>query len=114
MEMIINNASIILLVVACICTLVSVITQFIKELSWLSTVPTQLVVLLLSEAVTLLTFFAYASYISMAVRWYYILAVIFAGFIIAYITANGWDSLVKLFSRFYKNKDMLNEQKEDK
>lgn len=109
MQILFENLSIILLVVAAICTLVSVITQFIKELTWFKELPTQLVVVVLSETITILTFLAYASYCAMAVRWYYILAVIFAGFIIAYITANGWDSLVKIFRRFYKTTDELKE-----
>lgn len=111
MQFLFENLSIILLVVAAICTLVSVVTQFVKEMLWLKAVPTQLVVLALSEIITILTFLAYASYIAMAVRWYYILAVIFLGFIIAYITANGWDALVNIFRRFYKSPDNFKEDK---
>lgn len=48
MEFIISNASVILVVVAVICTLISVITEFTKEIGILNKIPTALQVLALS------------------------------------------------------------------
>ena len=48
MEFIIANASQLLVVVAVICTLISVITEFTKEIGILNRIPTSLQVLILS------------------------------------------------------------------
>ncbi len=50
MEFIISNASVILVVVAVICTLISVITEFTKEIGILNKIPTALQVLAQSHS----------------------------------------------------------------
>ena len=102
MEMIIKNASQIVLVVAILCTLISIITEFTKEIGFLKKVPTKLQVLVLSIVICLTAFFAYVSYAGLAIAWYYIVAVIFASFIIAIICCKGWDYIFEIWKRFYK------------
>ena len=102
MEMIIKNASQIVLVVAILCTLISIITEFTKEIGFLKKVPTKLQVLVLSIVICLTAFFAYVSYAGMAIAWYYIVAVIFAAFVVALVCCNGWEYLIKIWKRFYK------------
>lgn len=103
-QTIINNMSTILLVVAMICTLVSVITEFTKEIGFLNRIPTALQVLVLSFIVCTLSFLVYVSYAGIKFIWYYIVVIIFVSFIIAIITTKGWDYLIEIFKRFYKNK----------
>ena len=102
MESILSNISTILIVVAVICTIVSAITEFTKELGFLKHFPTTLQVLVLSLIVTFLVFFSYLSYAHITFFWYYIVAVIFASFIIAIICCKGWDYLFEIWKRFYK------------
>lgn len=112
MENLINNLSTILIAVAIICTVTSIITQFIKEWGMLKKVPTSLVVVTLSVAITVVVFIAFISYKNYTITWYMFLAAVVAGIIIAYITCNGWDSLIKLFKRFYK-KDLKGDDEDD-
>lgn len=112
MENLINNLSTILIAVAIICTVNSIITQFIKEWGILKKVPTSLVVVILSIVATVVVFVAFMNYKNYAIVWYMMIAAIVAGLIIAYITCNGWDSLIKLFKRFYK-KDLKGDDKDD-
>lgn len=112
MENLINNLSTILIAVAIICTITSIITQFIKEWGMLKKVPTSLVVVILSTAITLVVFIAFMSYKNYTVTWYMFMAAVVAGIVIAYIACNGWDSLIKLFKRFYK-KDLKGDDKDD-
>ena len=93
-EFIIENASKIILIVAAICTLISVITEF-----------TKVQVLILSLAICVIGFFAYLSYASIAFVWYYLVAVIFAAFIVAIVCCKGWDYLFEIWARFYRKKD---------
>ena len=85
MEFIIANASQLLVVVAVICTLISVITEFTKEIGILNRIPTSLQVLILSIIICVTAFFAYISYAKITFVWYYLVAVIFASFIVAMV-----------------------------
>ena len=97
METLLTNMSMILLVAAAICTLVSIITEFTKEIGILNRIPTDLQVLVLS-----IVFFAYISYAKISFVWYYLVATIFAAFVIAIICTKGWDYLIGIWKRFYR------------
>lgn len=102
MELILTNIATILIVVAIICTIVSVITEFTKELGFFKKIPTKLQVLFLTLIVTYLVFFSYLSYAHLTFYWYYIVAVTFISFIIAIVCCNGWDYLIEIWKKFYK------------
>lgn len=104
-EFIIENASKIILIVAAICTLISVITEFTKGIGFLDKIPTKFQVLILSLVICVIGFFAYLSCASIAFVWYYLVAVIFAAFIVAIVCCKGWDYLFEIWDRFYRKKD---------
>lgn len=103
MEIILSNVSQLLIVVAVICTLISVITEFTKEIGFLKKIPTSLQVLVLSIIICVIAFLAYISYAGIAFVWYYLVAVVFAAFIVAIICCKGWDYLLEIWKRFYKS-----------
>ncbi len=102
METLLTNMSMILLVAAAICTLVSIITEFTKEIGILNRIPTDLQVLVLSIIICTIVFFAYISYAKISFVWYYLVATIFAAFVIAIICTKGWDYLIGIRKRFYR------------
>ena len=102
METLLTNMSMILLVAAAICTLVSIITEFTKEIGILNRIPTDLQVLVLSIIICTIVFFAYISYAKSSFVWYYLVATIFAAFVIAIICTKGWDYLIGIWKRFYR------------
>lgn len=99
-----ENLAAVMIVVAVICTLISVITEFTKQIGILNKIPTSLQVLVTSIVVCQIALFAYTSYAKIHVVWYYPVAVFFAAFVIAIICTNGWDYLLGIWKRFY-NKD---------
>ena len=105
MEIILSHASQLLIVVAVICTLISVITEFTKEIGFLKKIPTSLQVLVLSIIICVIAFFAYISYAGIAFVWYYLVAVVFASFIVAIVCCKGWDYLLGIWKRFYKSEE---------
>lgn len=105
MELILSNVSQLLIVVAVICTLISVITEFTKEIGFLKKIPTSLQVLILSIIICVVAFFAYISYAGIPFIWYYLVAVIFASFIVAIVCCKGWDYLLEIWKRFYKKEE---------
>jgi len=102
MEILFSNVSTILIVIAVICTLISIITEFTKEIGLLNRIPTDLQVLVLSIVICTIAFFAYMSYAEITFVWYYLVAVVFAAFVIAIICAKGWDYLINIWKRFFR------------
>ena len=84
-----------LVVVAVLCTLISVITEFTKEVGVLKKIPTSFQVGL----------FVGLSFYHIAFVWYYPVAAFFGAFVIAIICTRGWDYLISIFKRFYKGGD---------
>lgn len=102
MEMLFTNISTVLIVVAVICTLISVITEFTKEIGVLNRIPTDLQVLVLSIIICTIAFFAYLGYAEIEFVWYHLVAVIFAAFVVAIICTKGWDYLINIWKRFFR------------
>lgn len=104
-ETIMTNLSVVLMAVAVLCTLITVITEFTKEIGILNGIPTDLQVLVLSIIICVIVFFAYLSYAKITFVWYYLVAVIFCSFIVAIICTKGWQYLTDIWKRFYIKKN---------
>lgn len=76
---------------------VNVIVEVTKNLCPLDKVHTNYYVTGLSIVLTVLSYFIYLSYTSSKFIWYYFVAVIMAGFIVAYLAMFGWEKLIKLW-----------------
>lgn len=105
-DILIQHSSLILALVAGICVLISVITEFTKELPFFKKIPTTLQVLALSLIICITGFFAYISYSNIHFVWYYLVAVVFASFIVALICAKGWDYFMMIINRYFKNSEV--------
>lgn len=101
MQELLSNATILLAVVGALAFIVSVITQVIKGI--FKNIPTDLVVFVLSIALTVTAFVAYMQYIGAVILWYMIVASVIAGFIVAFVAMFGWEKLSELWKRFGKD-----------
>lgn len=102
MEALFANMTVILAVIGILAFLVSVVTQVFKGVGFLSMIPTDALVLVLSIGITVSAFVAYMQYIQMTILWYMILAAILAGFIVAFVAMYGWEKLTELWKRMSK------------
>ena len=84
--------AVLLPVIGALVAVVNIVTQVIKKATW-DKIPTNLVVLLLSVALTVAAFFAYAQITALAVAWYMVVAAVVAGFAVAYAAMFGFDKL---------------------
>lgn len=82
-----------------------VIVQVTKEVPPIKKIPTQLWAIIVSLVVCQFALFIYAALAVFTVLWYYIVLAAFAGFVVAYISINGWESLNKLYLRYVKQKE---------
>jgi len=101
MDNVINYGTAIIAVISTLAFTVSVITQVTKELGFLSKIPTQLQVVMLSISLTPGAYIAYSQYNYMQLHWYMIAASIIAGFFVAFVAMFGWDRLHELYNRFF-------------
>lgn len=105
MEMLIQNVTLILAVIGALAFMVSVVTQVVKGVGFLSKIPTDALVFFLSIGITVVAFVAYMQYVQQSILWYMIIAAILAGFIVAFVAMYGWEKLSELWGRFNKTTD---------
>lgn len=102
MEIAITSIAQLLTIIGILAFLVSLITQVFKGVSFLSKIPTDILVFVLSIGLTVVVFIAYMQYIKQAILWYMTLAAIIAGFIVAFVAMYGWEKFSELWKRFNK------------
>lgn len=90
------------MLVGCLATIVSIITQVTKELKFLKVIPTSLQVTGLSIVLTVLAYIAYTSYYTIAIEWYMIIGAVIGGFIVAFVSMFGWEKLYGIYNRYKK------------
>ena len=104
-KMVMENLNLLIFVAGVICFLTVVITQVTKGLPGLRSIPTDLQVLVLSVAFTLVAYFAYVDSANFPVTWYFIIAMIVIGFVLALVATRGWTYVAGLFRRFQNKGD---------
>lgn len=91
-----------LLVVTFVLTgVVNILTQVIKQLTW-DKIPTNLLAFIVSQAVTLVVFFAYCSIYSVLITWYLAVAAVVVGFFVAFAAMFGYDKLREIIDGWTK------------
>ena len=94
---ILNYGSIILAVFLGFVTAVTMIVEVVKRL--IPKVPTDLVVFIISIAITVVALFIYAEIMEITVMWYYAVGAVVLGIAVAYAAMFGWDKFTTLWSR---------------
>ncbi len=95
------NGSVILSIIGALVMLTNIIAQVLKKLTW-DKVPTNVLVIVISMVLTLVTFFAYCSSKSITVVWYMVVAAIALGFLVAYAAMFGFDKLKETLTKIGK------------
>lgn len=86
------DISVLLPIIGALVAVVNIVTQVLKKVTW-DKIPTNVVVLLLSVALTVAAFYAYAQITALAVTWYMVVAAVVGGFGVAYAAMFGFDKL---------------------
>ena len=86
-----------ILILGVLVFVVNVVVEVTKNLWPLDQMHTNYYVTGLSIVLTVLSYFIYLSYTSSKFIWYYLVAVITAGFLVAYLAMFGWEKLIKLW-----------------
>lgn len=88
-------------VIGVLVALTNIFVQVLKQL-FTEELPTSLVAFVVAIVLTLLAFFAWASYTQTAIEWYYIPAAVIAGVLVAYAAMFGFDKLKEIVDGLWK------------
>ena len=98
MTIVTNYAATLLTVIAVLVALTNIVVEVRKKLTW-NKIPTDLLAIIVAVALTMLAFFAWASYAGITVLWYYIAAAIVVGLMVAYAAMFGFDKLKEILTK---------------
>ena len=90
-----DYVSTLIAIIGVLVALTNIIVEVIKKLTW-DKVPTNIVAILVAEALTLVAFFAWTSINRIAVVWYYVVAAVVVGIMVAYAAMFGFDKLKEI------------------
>ena len=97
----IPSLSTILTIVGILVVLTNVVVQVLKKATW-GKLPTNILAIIVSMALTLLAFFAYCQIKAIAVVWYMVVAAVVLGFLVSYAAMFGFDKLKEALSQISK------------
>lgn len=94
------DIALLMTVIGVLVALTNIFVQVLKQL--IGELPTSLVAFVVAIVLTLLAFFAWASYTQTAIEWYYIPAAVIAGVLVAYAAMFGFDKLKEILDGLWK------------
>lgn len=95
------NWSAIVSIIGVLVVLTNIITQVLKKVTW-EKLPTNILVVIISMALTFVAFFAYCQIKAIAVVWYMVAAAVVLGFMVAYAAMFGFDKLKEALTQIGK------------
>ena len=87
-----------LAVIAILVALTNIVVEVLKKITW-NKLPTDILAVAVAMILTLLAFFAWASYAGVQILWYYIAAAVLVGIMVAYAAMFGFDKLKGILTR---------------
>lgn len=100
-EKLLSGGMSLMTIVGALAILVSIVVQFTKELVP-DRVPTKFFVLVVSVLITIPSTLAYLNMKGMQIKFYLIVGSIALSFVVAFVSAYGWDEFKNLKDRFLK------------
>ncbi len=100
MEGILNGSAIISLI-GVLVVLTNIVVQVLKKVTW-AKLPTNLLAIAVSMAMTLAAVFAYCQIKCIPIVWYMVAAAVVMGFLVAYAAMFGFDKLKEALAQISK------------
>lgn len=97
------DVTLLLTIIGVLVGLVNILTQVIKKFTW-DKIPSSLLAFVVSQAVTIIAFFAFCSIRGIEVLWYYVVGAVVVGFMVAYAAMFGYDKLKEIIDGWFKLK----------
>ncbi|OUN23678.1 hypothetical protein B5G34_00860 [Flavonifractor sp. An82] len=95
--------SVLIATIGVLVALTNVVVEVLKKATW-DKLPTNLLALMIAEALTICAGIMYCQINAIALTWYIILALVVAGFMVAYAAMFGFDKLKEIMNWNETNK----------
>lgn len=95
------NWSMVISIIGALVALTNIIVQVLKGVTW-NKLPTNILVVIVSMALTLVVFFAYCQAKAIAVVWHMVAAAVVLGLMVAYAAMFGFDKLKEALAQIGK------------
>ena len=92
------NWSAVISIIGVLVALTNIIVQVVKKAVW-DKLPTNVLAVIVSMVLTLVTFFAYCQIKAIAVVWYMVAAAVVLGFMVSYAAMFGYDKLMEAIGK---------------
>ena len=92
------NWSVVISIIGVLVVLTNIVVQVLKKLTW-DRLQTNVLAVVVSMTLTLVTFFAYCQINAITVVWYMVAAAIVLGFMVSYAAMFGYDKLMEAIGR---------------
>ena len=92
-----ENLAVLLPVIGLLVALTNIVTQVLKQITW-DKLPTNLVAVTVSMALTLAAGIAYCQFEGVAITWYRVVGLTIGGFAVAYAAMFGFDKLKEIMN----------------
>lgn len=87
-----GKCSAVISIIGVLVVLTNIVVQVLKKATW-GKLPTNILAIIVSMVLTLVTFFAYCQINAIAVVWYMVVAAVVLGFLVSYVAMFGFDKL---------------------
>lgn len=101
-SLIVKYGSCVLFAMACLVFGVNIIVEVVKKI--FPKVPTTILATVLSVAITMVAFFAWAAIIGLVIEWYYVVAALVLGLFVAYAAMFGFDKFKQALTKLKEYK----------
>lgn len=85
-------------VIGALTVLTNIIVEVLKKVT-IDKMPTNILAVIVAEALSLVAYFAWASYNSLVIVWYWVIATVVIGFLVAYAAMFGFDKLKETLAK---------------
>lgn len=93
-----NFFTALMMVIGVLVVLTNIIVEVVKKLTG-DKLPTNILAILVALVLTVVAFFAWASYSGIAVMWYYVAGAVILGCLVAYAAMFGFDKLKEALAK---------------
>ena len=95
MDISLTSISTLITVIGVLVAIVNVLVEVIKRATW-EKIPTNILAVVISIVLTMVTFFAYCQYSAVTIVWYMVVAAVVVGMMVAYAAMFGFDKLKEI------------------
>lgn len=96
-----NNLAELVSVIGALVVVTNIIVEVVKKATW-DKIPTNIIAVIVGVALAVVALFAWANISSFTVLWYYVVAAVIVGFMVAYAAMFGYDKLKEVLEQVGK------------